>query len=217
MFRIRPRRVPGLVAALVLATGLFVSGCGQVKAGAAALVGDQRISIDELSQTVAATERAAAQQGLRVRDRAALVRGVLSREITAVILKTAAERKGITVSRGDVNQWIAGHGGRQRVRRQALRFGVPPGNLREYARLRIIQQRLAKSLNGGGAAARNAALVQYLQRVARDLGVTVSPRYGQYSMRRLAVVPEASDLSTPDPDAGVGPGLGGPGIPGSGP
>lgn len=213
MLPIRPRRAFHLVGILALAACLLASGCGQTRAGAAALVGEQRISVNELSQSVNATVQAAAEQQLQVRDRSALVRSVLSRQIVFTILEEAADRKGVTVTRGDVDEWIAQRGGRQRLEAQVLRSGVAPGELREFVRHRIMQQRLARAL-GAGSGAGQGALVGYLRKVARDMGVTVSPRYGQFSVQRLGVTEEGSDLSTPDPGSGAG--AGGPGTAGSG-
>lgn len=196
-----PRRAIRLVAVVAVVAGLFVSGCGQTKAGAAALVGDQRISIDELSHSVAATARAAEQQQLRITDRASLVRGVLSREIIAVILEEAASQQGITVTRGDVDAQMSALGGREQVEKHALRRAVPPGEVRDYVRHQIMQQQLAKEMGGGSPQQQQTALVDYLRKVAGDLGVTVSPRYGQFDQQRLGVTAEQSDLSTPDPDS----------------
>lgn len=218
MFRTPPRRALRMAGVLAVTAGLFATGCGQVsKAGAAALVGDQRIAIEELSQSVEATERAAAANQLRVSDRSALVRGVLSRQIISAVLEEAADRRGITVTRGDVDRQIDQRGGRKRLEAQALRSAVPPQELRDYVRNQIIQQRLAETLAGGDANAQRDALVQYLHKVARDMGVTVSPRYGRFNVQRLSVTAAGSDLSTPDPDQPAGgAGLRGPGPAGSG-
>lgn len=218
MFRIPPRRALRLAVVLAAAGGLFATGCGQTQAGAAALVGDQRIAVDELSRSVDSAEQAAAENQLRVSDRGALVRGVLSREITDAVLGEAAARAGITVTRGDVDEQIAEMGGRQRLEMQALRSAaVPPGQLREYVRNQVLQQRLAESLaEGEGRQAQQSALVEHLRGVAGDMGVTVSPRYGRFNAEQLAVTQEQSRLSTPDPDSGgaAATGLDGPGGPG---
>lgn len=208
------RRSLTLATTLAAAVGLAVSGCGQVQAGAAALVGDQRIAVDELSQSVDATEQAASENQLRISDRNALVRGVLSREITDRILQEAAARAGISVTRGDVDQQIAELGGRQRLEMQALRSAaVPPDQLREYVRNQIIQQRLAESVadGDGGRQAQQTALAKHLRGVAGDMGVTVSPRYGNFNAQQLAVTEGQSRLSTPDSDNGGAAGLSGPG------
>lgn len=217
MIRTRPRSALRLAVIVTAAGGLLATGCGQTHAGAAALVGDQRIAVDELSQSVDSTQRAAADNQLRVSDRAALVRGVLSREVTDRILNEAAARAGISVDRGDVDRQIAEMGGRQRLEMQALRSAaVPPGQLRGYVRNQIVQQRLAESLAGDGdQGAQQSALVQHLRGVAGDMGVSVSPRYGSFNRQQLAVTEGQNRLSTPDPDSGGGAaGLSGPGGPG---
>lgn len=211
----RPRPVLKLAGVVAVAACLVVSGCGQTsKAGAAALVGNQSIAVDELSQSVDATARAAAKNQLQIRDRSALVRSVLSRQIVFAVLEEAADRKGVTVTRGDVDQRIAQSGGRKRLEGRVLRSGVAPSELRDFMRHQVMQQRLAQKLGGGGAGGQQNALVQYLRKVARDMDVTVSPRYGTFNVQQLSVTQGKSDLSTPDPDGGAG--SGGPGTAGSG-
>lgn len=208
MFRTPTRRAARHTAALTVAAGLLAAGCGQVQPGSAALIGEQRIATDELSQSVSAVESAAEQQQLRISDRSSLVRGVLSREISAVLLEEAAQRKGITVTRGDVDQRIAQVGGRKQLQQRALqRFAVPPSGLREHIRHQLIQQRLASKLSGGSDPSGDA-LVTYLQRVAKDMDVTVSPRYGSFNTQQLSVVQDKSDLSTPESSQAT-PGLAG--------
>lgn len=195
------RRAVRLAAILAVVAGLFVSGCGQTKAGAAALVGDQRIAIAELSASVNSAERALSQNGQRISDRGRLVRAVLSRQILSAVLEEAAHRKDITVTRGDVDEQISQLGGRRRLEVQALRFAVPPSGLRDFVRHQIMQQRIAESLGGANPQVQQAELVSYLHGVARDMGVTVSPRYGQFDMQRFGVTEKPSDLSTADPDS----------------
>lgn len=202
MIRTRPRRAVKLAAVLAVVAGLFVTGCGQVRAGAAALVGDQRIAIEELSQSVEATAAAAAENNLRVTDRGALVRAVLSRQITGVLLEAAAQRHGISVTRGEVDRQIAQSGGRKRLEMQMLRSAVAPEDLRSFMRHQIIRRQLAQEVSqGGGPRAQQEALMKYLQKTARRLDITVSPRYGSFNAGQLRVVQEKSQLSTPDPDS----------------
>lgn len=207
--RVHPKRGAGLAAAFAVTAGLVVSGCGQIHPGAAALVGEQRIATGELSQAVDATARAAEQHNLRVKDRAALVRSELSRLISDSILHVTAKRADVTVTKSAVDRQIARAGGTKRLELQALRrAAVPPGDVRQYVRNQLIRQKLAQSLSpGGDVRSQSTALVKHLRGVASDVGVTVSPRYGRFSGKQFAVVPEKSELSTPDSDSQGNPGL----------
>lgn len=211
MFRIPSRRARGLVV-LVLATGLAVSGCGQVRAGAAALVGSQRIAVEELSQSVQAIEQAASGSRLRLTDRSALVRGVLSQKITGAVIDEAAKRNGISVSRKAVQRRMAQLGGRRALQRRALRGGVPPDELGVFVRRQVAAERLVRfrGESGGNPRAQRAELMGYLRELARGMDITVNPRYGRFDPEQLAVVPDGSRLSTPEADTGpagaIGPG-----------
>ena len=201
MTRTRPRRAGKLAAVLALGAGLFASGCGQIHPGTAALVGDQRITVDELSESVKDTAQAAEKRGLQITDRSRLVRAVLSREILSALLDMAAQREGITVTRGEVDRKIEQLGGRQRLEQQLMRRAVPPEGTRQWVRDHIIQQRLAREMSeGGGPRAQQQAFSKYVQKLSRQMEITVSPRYGHFEARRLSVMPEKSNLSTPDTD-----------------
>lgn len=208
MFRCLPRPAGGLVL-LVLATALMVSGCGQVRAGAAALVGQQRIAVEELTQSVQAVEQAAAGSGLRLTDRSALVRGVLSQKITGALIDEAAKRNGINVSREAVQRRMAQLGGRRALQRRALRGGVAPDELRVFVRRQVAAERLVRSRGEAGGnvrRAQRAELMGYLRELARGMDITVNPRYGRFDLEQLAVVPHGSRLSTPEADTtGAGP------------
>ncbi|MGH3501965.1 MAG: SurA N-terminal domain-containing protein [Nocardioidaceae bacterium] len=196
MFR-RPLRLT--VAGVLVAGVLAVAGCGPVQMGAAAIVGGQRISTEGLQQTVHDTLDAAEASHLQVRDQASLQRGELTRKIDSVLIELAAKRRGITVSSGQVDRFISMQGGRRSLEAQRLRSGVPPEELRQDIRTQIMQQHLADQMASGGETARQQkAVVTTIQKLARETGVRVSPRYGRFDTDKLAVVPVKNTLSTPD-------------------
>lgn len=140
---------------LVVSAGLAVlllSGCGagSVRPGAAAIVGEQRITVDELQSAV---ERGLAdpqaEQSLG-QDRAAFQRQVLSRLVNREVLQAAAEREGVTVDDGDVDaqlqDFAAQAGGEQALEQQAAQNGISPQDLQPFLRDVVLEQALGDAL-----------------------------------------------------------------------
>jgi parvulin-like peptidyl-prolyl isomerase len=140
---------------LVVSTGLAVlllSGCGSgsVRPGAAALVGEQRITVDTLQEVV---ERGLsdpqAEQALG-QDRGAFQRQVLARLVNREVLRAAAEREGVTVSDGDVEaqlqDFAAQAGGEEALEAQAAQNGISPQDLQPFLRDVVLEQALGDEL-----------------------------------------------------------------------
>lgn len=113
---------------------VLLSGCGQVRAGAAAIVGDDRISTDRLAvlvDTGLADPKAAQQLGT---DRVAYQRSVLTRLVNADLLAAAAAQAGVSVPEGQVDARLAQlqsqAGGASSLEQQAAQSGIAPGALR---------------------------------------------------------------------------------------
>ncbi|MCW2680491.1 MAG: foldase [Frankiales bacterium] len=140
---------------LVLATGalLLLTGCGgtnQVRAGAAALIGTERITTTELQAIVErglADPQAAQQLGA---DRAAYQRQALSRLINSAVLEEAADAQGVEVTQGEVAEQLelfAGQaGGREALEQQAAQSGIAPEDLEPFVRSIVLDQQLGDAL-----------------------------------------------------------------------
>jgi parvulin-like peptidyl-prolyl isomerase len=146
--RIRPARLAVAVLG-ALAVGLSASACTS-SPGAAALVGDDRISVATLQATVdraLADPQAAQQLG---QDRAKFTRDQLGRLINNVLITRIAARDHITVSKADVDQQLAqfaqSAGGEKQLEQQASAAGVPVKDLRTFIRYYVLQQKIADHL-----------------------------------------------------------------------
>jgi parvulin-like peptidyl-prolyl isomerase len=139
----------------VASTGLAVlllSGCGSgsVRPGAAALVGEQRITVDTLQQVVErGLEDPQAQESLG-QDRSEFQRQVLSRLVNRELLAAAAEREGVTVDDGDVDaqleDFAAQAGGEEALEAQAAQSGISPQDLQPFLRDVVLEQALGDKL-----------------------------------------------------------------------
>jgi foldase protein PrsA len=127
-------RAPRLLAAVGLAA-LLVSGCGgTVRAGAAATVGDERITTSELNDVVErGLESPSAQQTVGA-DRPAFERSVLARLIQHLILEKAAAEHHVTVDGATVDKAFETFadqlGGEAALKAEALKAGIAPADLR---------------------------------------------------------------------------------------
>ena len=131
-----PRRLA--TATLVVSMALVLSGCGDapVRSGAAATVGDTRISTDELSGLVSrGLKDPQAQQQLGA-DKAKFQRDTLGRMIRHAILVETAKRENVTATAGAVDAKIASFeeqaGGSAALLQQAAQGGISAGDLRPF-------------------------------------------------------------------------------------
>lgn len=147
VFRTRRRLVAaGLLAAVAL------TGCGDspMRAGAAATVGETRITAEELTQLVdvGLSDPAAAEQFGA--DRPAYQREVLSREINSQLVEEAAQRSGVTVTPGEVDRQYQAIeqsvGGPEQLQTQAAAAGLTLEQVRELSRSRALTMALGGSL-----------------------------------------------------------------------
>ena len=134
--------------ALLLLTGC---GSGAVKPGAAAVVGDERIPVETLTDVVErglSDPQAAEQLG---QDRAGYQRQALGQLINREVLKVAAEREGVTVDEGEVDAQLeelatAQPGGREALEAQAAQNGIAAQDIPLLVRDALLQQALGDKL-----------------------------------------------------------------------
>lgn len=145
---LRPRKlVAG--AALAVAAVPLLAGC-HTSPGAAALVGDHRISAGHLQDQVnaaLANTQAQAQLGT---DRAGFVRVLLAHDINVALVNAMAEDRHITVTRADIasvtNQFIQQAGSLSAFHQQAASGGVPASALPSFLHFTAAQQKIEQQL-----------------------------------------------------------------------
>ena len=105
--RPRPARRLAVAAALAATAALVLSGCGELRTGSAAVVGDQRISDDALQSIVEESlALPGAREGLASNfrgDLAAYKRSVLLVQVRLLVAEEAARRLGILVNESEVD------------------------------------------------------------------------------------------------------------------
>lgn len=128
---------------------LALSACGTSRPGAAAVVGDSRITVDELHALTARSlaDPAAAQ---RFTDKAALQRRELGQLIEHKLLELAAKKLGVTVTAGDIdkrlNAFAEQSGGLEQLKKDAAGSGVAPEDLRNAVADLVLSDAVADKL-----------------------------------------------------------------------
>ena len=180
---------------LVVSAGLAVlvlSGCGsgQVRPGAAALVGEERITVDTLQQVVErglADPQAEEQVGA---DRSGFQRQVLARLVNREVLREAAAREGVTVDDGDVDAQLADFaeqaGGEEALETQAAQNGIAKQDLEPFLRDVVLEQALGDALTEDEDVPQEQLQGLYQQNIAQ---------YDQVRARHILVAEEAQARS----------------------
>jgi hypothetical protein len=194
----RPRLV--LAVASVAAAAALLSACGNQQAGAAATLGDTRISEQTLSSEVQAVLAAKGQPTTSVDQ--ALPPEILSRLITIELVDELAARQGIVVTQGQIDEQLANLegelGDRAAVERLFIEQGVAPSQIESIVTLNIQAQEIGIALAPNGSAEEQGqAVVEAVVALGEELDTTVSPRFGTWDAASISVGPTPDDLSSP--------------------
>ncbi|MFE6826785.1 SurA N-terminal domain-containing protein [Streptomyces sp. NPDC057690] len=198
----RRRRTALLLSAAIVAAPLLAACGNDAHPGAAAVVGDQRITVAQLESRVnevRTAQRAAvtddAQYAQAVAQTGSLARDTLHGMVLDKVLHRAAEDAGVTVSRREVQEMRSGleqqAGGAKGLETAWLQqYGIPPQRLDENLRLQLEAQKLATEL---GTNTSQPAFWDALSKASKALDVDLNPRYGNWDAQKVARV----DAKTP--------------------
>ena len=194
----RPRLI--LVAASVAAAAILLSACGSQQAGAAATLGDTRISEQTLSAEVQAVLAAKGQPTTSVDE--SLPPELLRRLILIELVDELAAREGVVVTQGQIDEQLANYeaqaGDRAALENLFIEQGVAPSQIEAFVKLNIQAQQLGIALAPSGSAEEQGqAVSDAVIAISEELDTTVSPRYGTWDAAAISVGPAPDDLSTP--------------------
>lgn len=189
-----------ILVALTIATGLLLTGCSQTNE--AATVGDFKITQSELQSSIDAVmaERSkvdTSQMQLETGD--ALNRGQLRFKILMHTFDEIAKELKIEVTSSQVitrKQQIAESvGGEAELPKNLVNAAIAPQDFETYVRAILISDQITAALSASGVAEADVAtqLGQLLTAKAKELGVTVNPRYGFWDAEAGDVV--AADVT----------------------
>ena len=211
------------MSAVVLGAGLLVTGCSPVKMGAAAITGDQRITIATLSTEVTNLSQAVKMYPGTVQlSQQQETQETLTWLIRFQINEELARQAGITVTPAQSEAALAQIYAAAKAQAQAQGLsnvtlnlilaanGVPPNLSSQVGRYQAIQTQFVRQANGGtlptttpAQTAASAKLQQAQCVAAKNLNIKVNPQFGQLNYTQFQVVsapnPVAASPGPPKP------------------
>lgn len=165
------------VAVAVAAVGVALTACSNpVAAGAAAVVGSERIAARDLNEKVKEYEAALTAAKL---DASALQvpinQFVLFRMTNEAVYRQLSQKHKIQVSESEIDTALKEPGQQQSPEMNLLSKGVAPANARDYLRAELSMAKILAQLGG----AQNQQAIAKLREEFGTIKVTYSPRYGQ--------------------------------------
>lgn len=215
----RRRRAPLLLSAAALAAAPLLTACGNdAHPGAAAVVGDDRITVSQLEsrvKEVRAAQRAALpddqQYAQAIAKSGTLTRNTLHTMVLDKVLHRAAQDAGVGVTRREIQTMRAGleqqAGGAKELEAGWLQqYSVAPKRLDESLRTEIEAQKLAEKLGADmNTRAGQDTVWKALSTASKKLDVDLNPRYGTWDVKqnkrvdvRTPWVREVTRQATPD-------------------
>jgi hypothetical protein len=194
--------VKKILAVITVATALFLTGCSQV--GAAATLGDTKITQATVQSSIDAI--LAARVGvdtsqMQLETGEALNRGQLRFHLFTALLRATGEELKLTVSKAEIDtrrqSIIEQVGGAESLPTALVGAGIAPNDFDIYIEAMTVSDKISQALTASGVTQENLGLeVQKLVVAkAKELGVTVNPRYGKWDGEVADVV--AVDSASP--------------------
>ena len=207
------------VTAVMVAAGLAVAGCAPIKMGAAAIVGNNSVSIAQLDtdsgMLAAAAKKSPPQQPLTQQQ---ITQKTLGWLIQFQIADQLASQNGITVTSAQeqqaINDVLASN--REEAEQNGapassvtlnaimIANGIAPSLQPELGQYVAIQEAFVKSANGGTEpttqAEATAADNKYSHatcEAAKSLDIKVNPQFGRMSYTQYTVIDSANTVSLP--------------------
>lgn len=215
----RPGRT-GALAAVALGGCLALTACGTMQLGAAAIVGNQRITTSNLSTQVSGLNDYLGSHTVQLAFPASQTPSqVLGWLIRFRVRDQLASMQHITVTNNDVQRAITAISAEERqsgsstpLASLAAANGLPPNLIDpELGRYEAIQTKMIAKL--GGTSSSSTAEQQRIGNefdhaqclAAKSLHIRVSPQFGRLDYSQLGLVPSADTLSAPEPGASPSP------------
>ena len=189
----------------------LLAACSPVQAGAAAVVGDQRITVSALDTQVSNLQAAIKPYGKSLPITAAeMPAEVLSWMIRFEVADEVAAANGIDVTESQAQAGynslnaVATQNGFKDTTELLVANGVPPQMFHQIGRWEAQQDAFARKHNGGKEpttqAEENAFTTAYTKaqcEASKSLNIKVSPQFGRLDYTQLSVVAAPDTLSRP--------------------
>ncbi len=189
-----------ILALVAVATTLLLTGCSQV--GSAATIGSTKISQATVQGSIDAI--LAARQGVDTSQMQLETGEILNRSqlrfhlLTVLLLEVGKEIK-LSVSKAEIDTRRQGIidqvGGEEALPNALVGAGIAPNDFDKYIEAILISDKITQTLTAAGVteADMGAQISKIVVAKAKELGVTVNPRYGKWDATVADVV--ASDAA----------------------
>jgi hypothetical protein len=189
------RTAVGVPALMALA--LAAAACSPAHPGAAATVGNSRVSVTALNSAVAVAVTTPDATTGQLPDRTTAVLSSLTQIIRDDLIADGAKAKGVTVDEAEIQSFLATE--RQSTGSDAATAAqahIPFAALHAAVYENLLLNKLVTALapTASDQTAQSAALTAYLGTIVKQEGVSVNPRYGAWVPADFDVV--ASDAFT---------------------
>jgi hypothetical protein len=206
-------RKVSVAGALALVAGLAVTGCAPVKMGAAAITGNQRVTIATLDTETSMLASVAKSYPTQVQlSQQQITQETLSWLIRFKIEDELASQAGLTVTTADAQKALAStlanaqSQSGQSVTLELLMVanGLAPNLAGQLGRYVAIENKFAEAANGGKlptTTAEQTAVSSKLSHAqclaAKSLNIKVNPQFGRMDYSKYAVVAVSDTVSRP--------------------
>ena len=189
-----------ILALVAVATTLLLTGCSQV--GSAATLGSTKISQATVQSSIDAI--LAARQGvdtsqMQIETGEVLNRGQLRFHLLTALLREVGKEIKLSVSKAEIDtrrqSIIDQVGGEEALPNALVGAGIAPKDFNQYIEAISLSDKISQALSAAGVAEADmgAQIQKLVVAKAKELGVTVNPRYGKWDGKVADVV--ASDAA----------------------
>ena len=189
-----------ILALVAVATTLLLTGCSQV--GSAATLGSTKISQATVQGSIDAI--LAARQGvdtsqMQLETGEVLNRGQLRFHLLTALLREVGKEIKLSVSKAEIDSRRQGIidqvGGEEALPNALVGAGIAPKDFDQYIEAILISDKITQTLTAAGVteADMGAQISKLVVAKAKELGVSVNPRYGKWDPAIADVV--ASDAA----------------------
>jgi hypothetical protein len=194
------------ILAIMAATALLLTGCSQV--GAAATVGDTKITQATVQGSIDSilAERAKVDTSqMQLETGESLNRGQLRFHLLSALLLAVGTELKLKVTKAEIDTRRASIldqvGGAAALPNALVNAGIAPADLDIYIEAISISDKISQALVAGGVAQDQVGteLQKLVVAKAKELGVTVNPRYGKWDPKVADVVASDSASSAVTP------------------
>ena len=189
-----------ILALVAVATTLLLTGCSQV--GSAATVGSTKISqatVQSSIDAILASRKGVDTSQMQLDTGEALNRGQLRFHLLTELLREVGKEIKISVSKAEIDtrrQNITDQvGGADALPNALVGAGIAPKDFDQYIEAISLSDKISQALSAAGVteADMGAQIQKLVVAKAKELGVTVNPRYGKWDGTVADVV--ASDAA----------------------